>query len=221
MPNKRVRALIPLFAAVVAVWSCGGGGDDSSDGGSSAPPPAPSPIPPLAQPAVDISGTAPAQGMDHWGDNSNANGGKGETIDGIPCRAMDETYHIHSHLSIVLNGQLLRIPNNLGQVPATSTTTGCFYQIHNHDAAGRLHVESPVPVTYTLGSFFKIWGQPLSTTNVGGITGQPIAVYVTDNGTTVRHEGDPATIELRSKRLITIQIGSQLSTIPNFNWSGT
>lgn len=219
MHNNRIRALIPLFAAV-AVWSCGGGGDDSNDGGGSAPPP-PAPIPPLAQPAIDISGTAAPQGMDFWGDNSDANGGKGATIDGIPCRVMDETYHIHTHLSIVLNGQLLRIPGNLGQVPATATTAGCFYQIHNHDAAGRLHVESPTPVTYHLGSFFKIWGQPLSTTNVAGITGQPVVVYVTDNGTTVRHDGDPATIELRSKRLITIQIGSQLSTIPNFNWTGT
>jgi hypothetical protein len=134
---------------------------------------------------------------------------------------MDETYHIHTHLAIVLNGQLLRVPNNLGQVPATSTTAGCFYQIHNHDAAGRLHVESPVPVTYTLGSFFKIWGQPLSSTNVGGITGLPIVVYVTDDGTTVRHDGDPSVIELKTKRLITIQIGSTLTAIPNFNWTGT
>jgi hypothetical protein len=229
MHNNRVRALVPLFAAAV-LWSCGGGGDDPTDGGAAAPPPpppapapapAPAPIPPLAQPAIDISGVAAPQGMDFWGNNSNAAGGKGETIDGIPCRAMDETYHIHTHLAIVLNGQLLRVPNNLGQVPATSTTAGCFYQIHNHDAAGRLHVESPVPVTYTLGSFFKIWGQPLSSTNVGGITGLPIVVYVTDDGTTVRHDGDPSVIELKSKRLITIQIGSTLTAIPNFNWTGT
>jgi hypothetical protein len=76
-------------------------------------------------------------------------------------------------------------------------------------------------VTYTLGSFFKIWGQPLTTTNVGSITGLPIVFYVTDNGTTVRHTGDPGAIELRSKRLVTIQIGSQLNAIPNFNWSGS
>jgi len=219
MPSNRVRALVPLFAAVVAVWSCGGGGD-SNDGGQAAPPP-PAPIPPLSQPPTDISGTAAAQGMDYWGNNSNANGGKGETIDGIPCRVMDETYHIHTHLSIVLNGQLLQIPNALGQVPATTTTAGCFYQIHNHDASGRLHIESPVPVNYTLGNFFHIWGQPLSTTNVGGITGQPIVFYITDNGTTTRYDGDPNAIGLTSHRLITIQIGSQLNAIPNFTWTGT
>jgi hypothetical protein len=231
MINSRLRRLMPLFAAM-AVWSCGGGGD--SEDSQAAPPapapapapgpapaPAPAPIPPLAQPAVDISGTAAPQGIVFWGDASNAAGGKGETIDGIPCRAMDETFHVHTHLSVVLNGQLLQIPSGLGQVPATASTAGCFYQVHNHDAAGRLHVESPVPVNYTLGSFFKIWGQPLSATNVGGITGLPVVVYVTDNGVTVRHDGDPGTIELRSKRLITIQIGSPLTAIPNFAWTGT
>jgi hypothetical protein len=221
MPNNRTRALIPLFAAVVAVSSCGGGGDDSDGGQNAPPPPAPAPIPPLATPAIDISGTAAAQGIVYWGNNSNANGGKGETIDGIPCRVMDETYHIHTHLSIVLNGQLLQIPSGLGQVPATQTTAGCYYQIHNHDAAGRLHIESPTPVNYVLGSFFKIWGQPLSTTNVGGITGLPVVIYITDNGTTVRYDGDPAAIELKSHRLITIQIGSPVNAIPNFTWTGT
>ena len=232
MNNSRARTLVPLFAAI-ALWSCGGGGD-SDDGQAAAPPPAPAPgptpappppapapIPPLALPAVDISGTAAPQGIDYWGDNSDAAGGKGETIDGIPCRAMDETFHVHTHLSIVLNGQLLTIPEQLGQVPATTTQAGCFYQIHNHDKAGRLHIESPVPVNYTLGSFFRIWGQPLSTSNVAGITGLPIVVYVTDNGNTIRHVGDPSTIELRSKRLITIQIGSQLNALPNFSWTGT
>ena len=142
--DSRVRTLLPLLAAI-ALWSCGGG-SDSDDGPATAPapapapaptPPAPAPIPPLAQPPIDISGTAAPQGIDYWGDNSAAAGGKGETIDGIPCGAMDETFHIHTHLAIVLNGQLLTIPDRLGQVPATATTAGCFYQIHNHDKAGR------------------------------------------------------------------------------------
>ena len=170
---------------------------------------------------LNISGTAAPVGIDYWGDNSAVNGGKGETIDGIPCRVMDETYHIHTHLAIVLNVQLLQIPDRLGQVPSTPTAGGCFYQIHNHDKAGRLHIEAPTPVNYALGSFFKIWGQPLSRTNVGGITGLPIVFYVTDNGVTTLHDGDPGTIELRSHRLITIQVGSQLSALPNFTWTGT
>lgn len=215
-PTAPVRSLLTLLFATTLL-SCGGGGD--SDPPATAPPP-PS-IPPLAQPPLDISGTAAPVGIDYWGDNSAVNGGKGATIDGVPCRVMDETFHIHSHLAIVLNGQLLQIPDHLGQVASTPTTSACFYQIHNHDKAGRLHIEAPAPVSYVLGSFFKIWGQPLARDNVGGITGLPIVFYVTDNGVTTLHIGDPATIELKSHRLITIQIGSQLGTLPNFTWTGT
>jgi hypothetical protein len=70
-----------------------------------------------------------------------------------------------------------------------------------------------------LGSFFKIWGQPLTTSNVAGITGQPIVFYVTDSGVTTVYQGDPAAIELTSHREITIQIGSPVSAIPNFTWT--
>jgi hypothetical protein len=49
----------------------------------------------------------------------------------------------------------------------------------------------------------------------------PIVFYVTDNGVTTVHDGDPGTIELTSHRLITIQIGTQLNELPNFVWTGT
>jgi len=158
--------------------------------------------------------------VDYWGTNSAVNGGMGETIDGVPCRVMDQTYHIHTHVSIALNDALLTIPAHLGMVGATPTFGGCFYQIHTHDGSGRLHIESPVPVSYMLGSLFKIWGQPLTTTNVAGISGLPIVVYVTDNGVTTVYQGDPAAIELTSHREITIQIGTPVSAIPNFTWTG-
>jgi len=177
-------------------------------------------IPPRAQPPIDISGVTSTVGVDHWGNNSAVNGGQGETIDGIPCRTMDQTYHIHTHLSIAVNDQLLSVPEFLGMVPATSTFGGCFYQIHTHDKSGRLHIESPVPVDYVLGSFFKIWGQPLTTTNVGGITGMPIVFYITDeDGVTTVYDGDPTAIELKPHREITIQIGTPISAIPNFTWT--
>jgi hypothetical protein len=225
---------IAFLLASAALPSCGGGGGEGSPPPAPppaltpapTPPPAPTPaptppptMPPLSQPPIDISGETHTVGVDYWGTNSGANGGKGEMIDGIPCRVMDQTYHVHSHLSIALNGQLLTIPAHLGMVPASATFGGCFYQIHNHDGAGRLHVESPTPVNYFLGSFFKIWGQPLSMTNVAGITGLPIVIYVTDNGVTTIYEGDPAAIELTPHREITIQIGSPISAIPNFTWS--
>ncbi len=91
-PTAPVRSLLSLLFATTLL-SCGGG--DSSDPPAAAPPS----IPPLAQPPLDISGTAAPVGIDYWGDNSAVNGGKGTTIDGIPCRVMDETFHIHPHLA--------------------------------------------------------------------------------------------------------------------------
>jgi len=226
--TKNARTLVTLLFATVLL-SCGGGSNDAGAPVAVAPavapppppPPAP-PIPPMAQPPHDVTGMTAPVGMDYWGDNSNVNGGKRETIDGIPCLAvMDQTYHVHTHLAIVLNGQLLQIPEGLGQVPGTPTKGGCFYEIHNHDKGGRLHMEAAAPADFRLGSFFKIWGQPLSRDNVGGITGLPVVVYVTDNGVVTRWDDDPGAIELTSHRLITIQIGTQLTELPNFAWTGT
>ena len=220
---------IALLLVCAALPSCGGSDSPASTPTPvpaptpaptpTPPPPSPSAIPPLAQPPIDISGETHTVGADFWGTNSAANGGKGETIDGIPCRAMDQTYHVHTHLSIALSGGLLTVPANLGILPASGTFGGCAYQIHTHDGSGRLHIESPVPVNYMLGSFFRIWGQPLTTSNVAGITGQPIVFYVTDNGVTTVYQGDPAAIELTSHREITIQIGSPVGAIPNFTWT--
>lgn len=231
-PNKNVRSLVPLFLAA-ALLSCGGGDDDapapSPAAGGPAPAPVPAPpapppppIPPMAQPPLDISGTADQVGMTFWGDNSTANGGKGDAVDGLGCfNPVPQAIHIHSHLAIVLNGQLLAVPNNIGRVLPTSTTTGCLYQLHNHDAGGRMHIEGATPFTATLGNWFRIWGQPLSRDNVGGITGRPIVFYVTDNDVVTRWDDDPGLIELKSRRLITIQIGDQLTVLPNFTWAGT
>lgn len=236
--ESNVRLLASLMLSVGAL-SCGGGGDDASTSAPvqapapvpapspspappPPPPPAPPPMPPMAQPPVDITGTASQQGIDFWGDTSTANGGKGDPVDNLACFSpVPQTIHIHSHLAVVLNGQLLAVPNNIGRVFATPTRGGCLYQLHNHDAGGRMHIEGATPFTATLGNWFHIWGQPLSRDNVGGITGLPIVFYVTDNGVVTRWDDDPALIELRSHRLITIQIGTPLTELPNFAWIGT
>lgn len=56
---------------------------------------------------------------------------------------------------------------------------------------------------YTLGDFFAIWGQPLSSGQVGAATGA-LTVYV--NGS--RYAGDPALITLTAHKLIQIDVGT-------------
>lgn len=75
--------------------------------------------------------------------------------------------HIHPILKIFIDGQAQEIPANIGveglsgdstheQAKASAT---CLHFLHTHDASGTLHVESPVPMDYSLGDFFAVWGK--------------------------------------------------------------
>jgi hypothetical protein len=131
---------------------------------------------------------------------------------------MVETYHVHTHVSVILNGVPLAVPSNIGIAPQDGGTR-CFYNIHTHDHSGKIHVEAPAPGTFTLGQLFAIWGQPLEPTNVAGLTGLPIEVFSVENATVTRVTTDWKLIELTTHKLITIQVGSAIAEIPNFSWS--
>jgi hypothetical protein len=155
----------------------------------------------------------------------------GVTVDSIACAVAHFDYHIHSHLSIFVNGRHLAVPAAIGiKNPHFITTTDypdgfasygdCVYSLHTHDTSGKLHVESATPQTFTLGEFFHVWRQPLTRQNVAGITAQPLVIYIND-GTNLRvYNGDPAAIDLVSKREITFQFGTPLTQIPTYIWYG-
>jgi hypothetical protein len=90
--------------------------------------------------------------------------------------------------------------------------------MHTHDQTGIIHIETPTLKTFTLGQFFDIWGQPLSSTNVAGITGNVVA-YINDNGDSRRYMGDLRNIELTSLRDVTLQIGTPpITSLPTYSW---
>jgi hypothetical protein len=126
---------------------------------------------------------------------------------------MSATYHVHAHVAIIKDGVQFAVPANIG-LPSS----GCDYDVHTHDITGQIHLESTAYKRYTVGNLFNIWGQPLSTTNVAGITGEPIVVYINDGGDVRRYTGDPAAIELTSHRVVTFQIGTPLTSIPTYTW---
>ena len=72
---------------------------------------------------------------------------------------------------------------------------------------------------YTLGQFFALWGQPLIEANVAGYTGRPVKVFIRDGAALTEYSGSLAALPLTSNREITIQIGSTLPEIPNFEWN--
>ena len=177
-------------------------------------------MPPLSSTVVSISDNHQI-GVDHWADGNAAAGGQGQTTAGLECLlSMAEDYHVHTHVSIILNGEAQSIPADIGIV-RMSPTSRCFYSIHTHDKSGKIHVESATPGTFTLGQLFAIWGQPLSSTNIAGLTGMPVAVYQTDDGVVTEVPGNWQDIELKSHREITIAVGTPITEIPNITWSGT
>jgi hypothetical protein len=217
-----------ITAMLVTLTGCGGGGGDDPPQGGNPPAPTPSPSPspspsppdppPLSATITDLS-SEPTIGVDNWPNGNTSTGGNGTPVQGIEClTSMPEAYHVHSHVTIYLDGQAQAIPSNIGVVDQSPSR--CFYGIHTHDKSGKIHLEFAAPGTYTLGQLFAIWGQPLETDNVAGLTGKPISVYSTDNATVTKVTSDWKAIELTTHKEITIVVGTPIAEIPNYTWSG-
>jgi hypothetical protein len=217
--------LILLTAATLT--ACGGGGGSSNPPPSSGNPPAPAPTPPPpSSPGVvvpPISATVQDITDNHRvGDNRWSS----PQTDGAPIGAFncivnqpqDGAYN--AHVSILLNNEPQAIPTYVGASPQAAGGH-CFYTIHTHDSSGKVHVTAGAAGgTFTLGQLFQIWNQPLSNTNLAGITGLPIEIFVTENDTVTKvEEADWTNIQLKSHREITIGVGTPVAEIPNFTWT--
>jgi hypothetical protein len=132
----------------------------------------------------------------------------------IPCgRIESPLFHHHAHLAIYVNARPQTVPYGIGIgepwdiVPSNRgpfvRSGSCFSWLHTHMTDGVMHIEAPIARTFTLGDFFAVWGEPLSTTQVGRFEGQVFA-YV--NG--VRVEGSPADITLREWDVIQLNVGA-------------
>lgn len=141
---------------------------------------------------------------------------KGTPVDGfIPCVAnMDPNFHIHVHLAIFVNGVQERIPAGAGVIGAVAEqqpggtyvdagSSGCEYWLHTHAADGIIHVEAPAEREFTLKEFFDVWGQPLSSEQVGPARG-PVVAFV--NGK--RITGDPGSIPLLNHDVVQLDVGT-------------
>jgi hypothetical protein len=205
----RKMAILVLSAAQ---FGCGGGGDD----GGALNMPLPSNIGtgvksgvPVLSANATLIGTSPGI-VPAWPDGSTVSGGTGTPIGGVVCQ-QNENYHIHSHLTIIKDGVTQRIPGEIG-------LTGCAYELHTHDDSGMLHVETSIAKKFTLGQFFLVWGEPLSRTNIAGLSGESVRFFISDNDNVVEYTDDPNAIELVSHRSIYIVIGAVPATLPKNQW---
>lgn len=146
-------------------------------------------------------------------------GGKGAAVDGIQCGPEVVQYHIHAHLTILLDGVNVIVPAGIGITPPRTAEQGfitggtCFYWLHTHDNSGVIHVESPTSQLYTLGQFFNIWGETLTSTQIAtfAITpDKPLHVFL--NGQPYTQPVDQ--MQLTAHALITLEIGNQVPPPP-------
>ncbi len=108
-------------------------------------------------------------------------------INGVSCDAGQDAYHIHTHLTIYINGVRVTIPQNIG----IASDGSCFYWMHTHTNDGIIHTEAPQKLhNLALDDFLTIWHDgfanlnfpPELTQSTGWkiyINGQPFANIVT------------------------------------------
>lgn len=123
---------------------------------------------------------------------------------GLSVAPMEGTAaHFHAHLDIIVNGQPVTVPGNLGISP----TQQALSEMHTHDERGVIHLEAPTKgKRYILGQFFDSWQVKLTPTGIGGLktdAGHTLIAYVDGKQQT----GDPAAIELLSHREIALVYG--------------
>jgi hypothetical protein len=162
----------------------------------------------------------------------------GQNVDGIQCNTAEKTVsHVHTHLTIFVNGQSRVIPYGVGipgfqayQInpappagPGPFVETGtCFYWLHVHATDGIVHIESPSKTEgFTLGQFFDIWGVPLSSTQVGPATGK-VTVFFTSPGKGPKlYTGDPRNLPLGDHYQIQLNVGTPIvAPVQITNWGG-
>ncbi len=74
----------------------------------------------------------------------------GQAIDGIGCSTSEQTlFHIHTHLTIFVDGKQQQVPAGIGIPGAVTTPTQagpfvgsgmCFYWLHTHAGDGIIHI---------------------------------------------------------------------------------
>lgn len=166
------------------------------------------------------------------------NAATGQTVDGVQCNTSEKTVsHVHTRLTIFVNGQARVIPYGVGipgfQAEQTNNpspagpgpfvvTGNCYYWLHVHTNDGIVHVESPSKTEgFTLGQFFDIWGIPLSSTQVGPATGKVTAFFTSPGKSPKLYTGDPRNLPLGDHYQIQLVVGTPVvAPVQITNWGG-
>lgn len=130
--------------------------------------------------------------------------GPGMAAAALPISNMSAmAQHFHAHLDVIVDGQPVPVPANLG----VDSSTGEMSALHTHDPTGLLHVESSDPAgRYILGQLFNEWNVGLDATRLGALSttaGASLRTFVDG----VEVPDNPAGIELRDHQQIALVYG--------------
>ena len=104
---------------------------------------------------------SPASNPGGQGNSDTVAAGDGKKAPNVPCinslLPIPPAYHIHPHLRILADGKEISVPSQIGL-----GLVNCEKVLHTHDTSGQIHVEPNYQQIFTLGDFFSVWGQPLS-----------------------------------------------------------
>jgi hypothetical protein len=129
-------------------------------------------------------------------------------INGVSCDAGQNAYHIHTHLTIYINGKRITIPQNIG----IASDGSCVYWMHTNTNDGIIHTAAPQKLhNLALDDFLTIWHigfsnlnfPPELTQSTGWkifVNGQPFKGTVTSPLTTE--------VPLASHDIVTLEYGS-------------
>lgn len=121
---------------------------------------------------------------------------------GLDLGPMGMAQHYHPQLRIILNGNDVPVPGNIGVDP----TTGAMSALHTHEPDGTVHIEADTAgEVFTLGQLFTQWGIKLTSTQIGGVqVKNDQTVILTSNGEPVA--GNPANLRLEPEQKIVLQL---------------
>lgn len=186
--KMRLSLVVPTVLAAVALAACGNS-DATTDARESSPPTSAgstgadaTSMPPWPAPTDDVPARVQGAGLD--------------------LGPMGTAEHYHPHLEILIGGQPVQIPANIGVDP----TTGAMSALHTHETDGTIHIEADtVGEVFTLGQLFAEWGVELTTTQIGGVRAKDgESVTLTSNGTPVA--GDPGDLRLEPDQEIVLRL---------------
>ena len=138
-----------------------------------------------------------------WSNNVEELEGRVERLD-LPGLS-EVVNHVHTPLTIVVNGQPVAVPANIG----IDEASGVIAPLHTHDETGSVHVEADdAAFVGTLGQFFDVWGVRLTGDCIGGNCADgdaTLRVFVDGQEFT----GDPRTIPLEDQIPIAVTFGTE------------